>query len=290
MGTRDDDRTGARGDPSVGSDAEVARWLEDVEHRITRLDRVLVAVSGGVDSTVVAEVAARTLGPRALTVTADSPAVPRADLEHVRRLAWQRGWRHQVVRTGELDRDGYRRNDTDRCYHCKTELFATLRSLPEADGATILTGTNADDLGDHRPGLRAADEHGVIAPLVLAGLGKPAVRALARALDLPTAERPASPCLASRIAYGVEVDPDTLDRIERGERTLHRYGFPVVRLRVHGDIARIEVPSDHLVALVAQREAVLSELAELGFTYLTIDLQGFRSGSLNEGLPLATTR
>lgn len=268
--------------------SEIAALAAQLERRIEPLRDVLVAVSGGVDSTVVAELAFRSLGSRALIMTADSPAVPRRDIEEVGRLAAQRGWNHRFVRTNELDRPGYRQNASDRCYHCKSELFDVMIGHPEARGATVLTGTNAEDLGDHRPGLRAAAERAVIAPLAEAGVDKAGVRALARHLQLPTAERPASPCLASRVAYGVEVDHETLDRIERAESLLRSLGYPVCRVRVHGDVARVEVPGAQLEAAFAQRHRFAAALRRLGFTYVTLDLEGFRSGSLNESLPIVT--
>lgn len=266
-----------------------AALAAQLERRIQSLKSVVIAASGGVDSTVVAELACRGLGARALVVTGDSPAVPRRDIDEVCELAAHRGWNHRVVRTNELARPGYRQNAIDRCYHCKSELLEVIGRLPEARGSTVLTGTNADDLGDYRPGLRAADERDVVAPLAEAGIHKAGVRDLARYLELPTAERPASPCLASRVAYGIEVNADTLQRIERGETLLRALGFPICRLRVHNDVARIEVPRSQLELAFAHRDRLAAELRQLGFGYVTLDLEGFRSGSLNESLPIVAS-
>ena len=251
---------------------------------------VLVAVSGGVDSTVVAELATRELGGRARCVTADSPALKRADLAQVRELAAARGWRHEVVATAELSRPGYRDNGADRCFFCKTELFSLLRQLAEDQPARLVSGTNADDLGDYRPGLRAAHDFDVLAPLVAAKVGKREVRRLAHWLGLPTAERPASPCLASRIAYGTPVSEERLNQIERAESVLTNAGFSVSRFRVHGKLGRIEVPAEQIEQLVALRHELVARLRPLGFDHLTVDLEGFRSGSLNVSLPVLGRR
>lgn len=248
------------------------------------LDGVVVAYSGGVDSSFLAAAAHAELGERSLAVTAVSPSLARRDLEEARALAGDRGWNHVEVATNEVDRDAYRRNAPDRCYWCKTELMEVLEPIARSTGRSVVVGTNTDDLGDHRPGLRAAREHGARAPLVEAGLGKAEVRALSRAMGLPTADKPASPCLASRFAYGVAVTPQGLERVERAEEALRALGFEELRVRDHGDLARIEVPRPFIEAAAALSEEISSSLEALGYVYVSLDLAGFRSGAMNEVL------
>ena len=254
------------------------------------MGRVVVAYSGGVDSSLVAATAHEVLGADALAVTAVSAALARRDLEGAVALARARGWRHRTVATHEGRREGYVRNAPDRCYWCKTELFETLGPLAAELDAVVVTGTNADDLGDHRPGLQAAAEHSIRAPLAEAGLSKAEVRALSGARGLPTADKPASPCLASRFAYGIEVTPEGLRRVERAEEVVRSYGFDDLRVRDHGDLARIEVPVDEVARAAALRAVLAEALLGLGWRYVTLDLVGFRSGSLNEVLAAPTLR
>ena len=252
--------------------------------------RVAVAFSGGVDSAVVAAAAAREC-ELAVAVTAVSPSLATGELEEARKVAAAIGIRHEVVRTDEFDRPGYLENAGNRCYFCKTELYERIESLADSLGFdVILNGTNVDDLGDHRPGLTAAAEHRVRSPLVDAGLRKADVREIARLWNIPIWNKPASPCLSSRIAYGVEATPERVRRIDAAEQFLkQRLGIEVLRVRCEqGELARIEVPVEVLPALVAEdiRKDVASKLRELGFRRVTIDLEGFRSGSLNDQLPL----
>ena len=257
--------------------------IEELETRIHSLGSCVVAFSGGVDSSLVAALAARALDERALAVTAVSPALATGELDGAREVARVIGISHEVITTAELEREGYLRNDRDRCYHCKTELYDQLSALAERRGyAAVLSGANADDLGDWRPGLRAAEEHGVVHPLVEAGVGKEEVRRIARELGIPSAEKPASPCLASRIPYGTEVDPATLARIDGAELAVKALGYEVLRVRHYGDLGRVELPEADLTALTAdRREAIAAAVAAAGYSEVEIADEPFRSGSLN---------
>jgi uncharacterized protein len=256
--------------------------------------RAAVAFSGGIDSTVVAMAARLALGDAAVAVTADSPSVPRSELEDARRLAERIGIRHRVVATDEFADPDYVRNDGTRCYYCKSELYSRIeRLLPELGAAVICSGANLDDQGDYRPGLRAAAEHAVRHPLVEAGCTKADVRAMARAWDLPTWDKPAAPCLSSRLAPGVTVTPERTGRVEAAEAYLRSLGYRECRVRLHaGELARIEVPVAELGRLAepALREALARYFRELGFQFVTLDLEGFRSGSLNTLVSLESKR
>ncbi len=244
----------------------------------------VVAFSGGTDSALVAAVAARALGERALAVTAVSPSLPPGELREAREVAALIGVRHRAVRTHEVEREGYAANGADRCYHCKTELYEVLgRIAAEEDLPAVVSGANVDDLGDWRPGLRAAGEHAVRHPLVEAGLTKAEVREAALELGLPTWDKPASACLSSRIEHGVRITVEDLSRVGRAERAVKDLGFRQVRVRVHGEVARVEVETDDVARLAspAIRERVVEALRALGYRYVTVDLEGFRSGSMN---------
>jgi uncharacterized protein len=246
---------------------------------------VALAFSGGIDSTVVAKAAQLALGMHAFAVTADSPSVPRAEIEDARRLAEQIGIAHRIVATDEFQDADYVRNDGARCYYCKTELYTHIEQLlPELGVNVVCSGANLDDRGDYRPGLQAAAEHAVRHPLQEAGFTKADVRALARHWDLPTWDKPASPCLSSRLAPGVSVTVERTARVEDAETFLHNLGLRECRVRLHpGELARIEVPVAELERLAqpAVRDQIVSRLKELGFSYVALDLEGFRSGSLN---------
>ena len=274
--------------PTAEKMAAMNQGLEEKSVRLVSLlsdlERVVVAYSGGVDSTLLAAVAHENLGPNALAVTAVSPSLAARELAAATDLARRLGWNHRTVATHELGRAEYARNSGDRCFWCKTELFDVLGPLADEMKAIIATGTNLDDLSEYRPGLRAADERSVRTPLADAGLSKSDVRTLSAARGLPTADKPASPCLASRFAYGVRVTRDGLQRIDRAEEVLRALGFEVLRVRDHGDLARIEVPADVIERVTAQRATIERELKSLGFKYVTVDLGGFRSGSLNASL------
>ncbi len=244
-----------------------------------------VAFSGGIDSTVVAKAAQLALGERAVAVTGTSASLAAGELDEARELAALIGIRHQVIATDEFANPSYVQNAPDRCYHCKTELYEQIENLAERlDVAVIVNGANVDDLGDYRPGMRAAGEHQVASPLAECGLTKADVRALAQAWQLPTWDKPAAPCLSSRVAYGEEVTPERLAMIDAAERFLREQGLRSVRVRYHkGDVARLEVPTEALQPLCepATREQLVAQLKQLGFKYVTLDLEGFRSGSLN---------
>lgn len=258
--------------------------IEELESRIAELGSAVVAFSGGVDSSLVACLAARALGERALAVTAVSPALASGELDGASEVARAVGITHEVITTDELAREGYVANGPDRCYHCKTELYDRLAALAERRGfAALLSGANADDVGDWRPGLRAAAEHGVRHPLLEAGVGKEEVRALARALGVPSAEKPASPCLASRLPYGTPVDPETLARVDRAELALKRLGYRVLRVRHYGELGMVQIAGDELPrALVpGGRAAIVAAVRAAGYERVEIDEEPFRSGSLN---------
>jgi uncharacterized protein len=255
---------------------------QQLENRIADLGSAIVAFSGGVDSSLVAAVAVRALGHRAIAVTAVSPALATGELAGARDVAGAIGIRHETITTAELARDGYRANGRDRCYHCKTELYDRLGGLAARKGyAAVLSGANADDVGDWRPGLRAAEEHDVVHPLLEAGVGKDEVRELARLLGVPSAGKPASPCLASRIPYGTAVEPSVLRQIDRAELALKRLGYRVLRVRHHGELGRVELAADELPRALARPEDVLAAVRSAGYRRAEIDGRPFRSGSLN---------
>jgi uncharacterized protein len=260
------------------------RRAEELETRIGSLRSAIVAFSGGVDSSLVAALAARALGDRALAVTAVSPALAAGELDGAREVARVVGIAHETITTAELERDGYRRNGRDRCYHCKTELYSRLDELARRRGfAAVLSGANADDLGDWRPGLRAAEEHRVVHPLLEAGVGKAEVRELARALRIPSADRPASPCLASRLPYGTPVEPETLAQVDRAERGLKDLGYRVLRVRHYGELGKVQLAGEELPRALTPsgRAAVVAAVRAAGYRAVEIDPEPFRSGSLN---------
>lgn len=250
----------------------------------------LVAFSGGVDSSFLLQVAREVLGAGAVAVTTRSPTAPEADEAMARTLAELLGVEHVLVDANELEIPGYADNPTNRCYFCKGSLYEICRAEAARRGiASIIDGVNLDDLGDYRPGLKAAEEHGVRHPLAEVGLSKAEIRVLSRQLGLPTADKPSSPCLSSRFPYGTRITLDGLRRIAGAEAVLRELGFAECRVRFHDPIARIEVPAAELprLAQAGVREVIVARLRELGFLYVTVDLQGFRSGSLNEALPVA---
>ena len=262
---------------------------EDALRRtLSSLESVVVAYSGGVDSAYLAYVAHDTLGERAVAVTADSPSYP----EHHRRLAIQIaerfGLHHEIIHTNELDRPEYRANPANRCYYCKHELYTHLSPIAIARGAIIVDGNNADDRGDYRPGRQAAREFGVRSPLDEVNLTKPEIRELSRTAGLPSWDEPASACLSSRIPYHHDVTDEKLRMIERAEQALGALGFRVCRVRHHDEVARIEIAREEMPRALEPEvsKAIVAELKAIGYRYVSLDLLGYRTGSLNEGLLL----
>src|SRR5437667_967785 len=252
------------------------------------LGSVVVAYSGGVDSAYLACVASDVLGNRALAVTADSASYPERHRRLAIQIAQQFGLRHEIIHTQELDRPEYRANPANRCYYCKHELYTHLSRVAADRQAIVIDGNNADDRGDYRPGRQAAREFGVRSPLDEVDLGKDDIRELSRRAGLPTWDEPASACLSSRIPYHAEVTDEKLRMIERAEQALHALGFRVCRVRHHDALARIEIGRDEMPrALDAEiGAAIVRELKAIGYKYVSLDLQGYRTGSLNEGLVL----
>jgi uncharacterized protein len=248
---------------------------------------VIVAFSGGVDSTFVLKVAHDTIGDRVLALTTTSPTMPDQDRVNALEMAQRIGVRHVVIDSNELEIPGYAQNPLNRCYLCKHNLFTVCEAKAREFAIDeIVDGLNLDDLNDYRPGIQAATEKRVRHPLVEAQLTKAEVRELSRGLDLPTWDRPASPCLSSRFPYGTEITLEALQKVEQGEQVLRQMGFRVARVRYHGEVARLEVESREISRLLdtATREKVDTALKSLGFRFVTVDLKGFRSGSLNEGI------
>ena len=275
---------------SAGTDAEVLARREHLLEILRGYGRLAVAYSGGVDSAVVAKAAQVALGDATIAVTAVSDSLAAGELEEATDLAKRIGIAHRVIRTEEFADPNYLRNSSDRCYFCKSELYGRLEGLMGPLGVdAIASGANMDDRGDHRPGMKAAGEHGVRHPLQEAGLTKDQVREIARSWDLPTWDKPATPCLSSRIAYGEAVTPERVRMVDAAEGWLRRQGFKLLRVRYHkGDMARIEVPIDELARLAdpALRASLIPVFRDLGFKFVTLDLEGFRSGSLNTLIPL----
>ena len=251
------------------------------------LRRVIVAYSGGTDSAYLAWAAHRALGDNAIAITADSASIPASHKRDAEAFARECGFRHEYIETHEFENPEYVKNDKDRCFHCKDELFRQLEAFAAARGYEhIVYGVNKDDLGDYRPGQRAAKIHEVKAPLVDAGLGKAEIRELSKRSGLSTWDRPAAACLSSRIPYGTPVTPQTIKTIEEGEEAIRALGFRQFRVRFHGDLARIEIAQDEMPkALTAQSARAFSAIfKQLGFLYVTLDLEGYRQGSLNAAL------
>ena len=275
---------------------QTALTLDEKENlllsHLTEIPSIIVALSGGADSAYLAWAANRAMGHRALSVTALSPSFASHDREIVEKFVKELALGHEYIETREMENPAYRANEPDRCYFCKDELFSALDNLARSRGfAAIAYGVNADDTLDFRPGHRAATEHKVLAPLLDAGLSKSEIRALSQRAGLPTLDRPASACLASRVPYGTEVTPERLALIERGEAALRELGFRQFRVRIHDNLARVEISQDEMPRALSQEiaAAISERLKSAGFAYVALDLQGYRQGSLNETLKHAVT-
>ena len=270
--------------------AEIADKRDRLLGLLQSFGSCAVAFSGGLDSTVVAKAAQMALGEKAVAVTGTSESLAAGELDECRRLAQQIGIRHEVIHTDEVANPEYQKNTSDRCYHCKTELFTRVEQIAERmDVAVVADGSNRDDHGEHRPGLRAAKDRKVRSPLAECGFSKPELRVLAEFWGLPTWDKPATPCLSSRIAYGETVTPERLAMIDQAERFLRSCGFQPLRVRYHkGDLARIEVSTDALAKFLDPefRRQLIERLKQFGFKYVALDLEGFRSGSMNAVLPV----
>jgi uncharacterized protein len=286
------ERVSATNDAERGAElgaAVATEKLRTLEARIGESGSLMVAYSGGVDSAFLAATAHRVLGERMVAVLADSPSLARRDMEQACAFAHSIGMPLRVVATDELDREEYARNDANRCFHCKDELFLVLEKLAAGMGVAHLAyGMNADDTRDFRPGQRAAENHAVLAPLAEAGLTKLEVRTLAKAAGYPVWDRPAAPCLSSRVEYGRTVTREVLEQVERGEASLRELGFREMRVRHHGELARVEIARNELPRALTMEmmDAITAALKQIGFKYVTLDCQGFRSGAMNAVLPV----
>lgn len=258
-----------------------------LKETINSFDSAIIALSGGIDSSLVAFVAGQQLGDKALAITSGSESLKQADLALAKEITSEWGLPHRIIRTREIDNAQYVKNPVNRCYFCKSTLYADLDAIAQKEGYSyVLNGTNKDDMGDHRPGLKAADEHNVKSPLLMCDFSKQDIRVLADYLQLRNAKKPAAACLSSRVPYGTSISAEILGQIEQAEQVLADLGFTQFRVRHHSDIARLEVPVDEFPMVLQFRDEIERKLKTLGYQYVSLDLKGFRSGSLNENIPL----
>jgi uncharacterized protein len=274
--------------PEMGAKrgGSVNERVEQLKGEMKKKGNILVALSGGVDSSVVAKIAYDCLGDKALAVVADSETLPRAELEEAKKVAREIGIPLKVISFSELDCKDFVENPPERCYYCRKELSRELKKIADSMNIeTIADGVNSSDFGEHRPGIKAADEEGIWHPFVEFNFGKEEVRQLARLLELSVSDKPSMACMSSRIPYGEKITKEKLERVEKAEALLKELGFIQVRVRAHGDIARIEVPGDDIVRfLEIDTREIAEKFKELGFNYITLDLEGYRSGSMDEVL------
>jgi uncharacterized protein len=271
----------------------IERKWEHLKNLLHEMQRAVLAYSGGVDSSLLLRAASEVMGPNLIAVTAVSETYPAGELQAAKNFAGSLGVTHRTLITEELSSESFARNPPDRCYYCKKELFDKLRLLAESEGISfVIEGSNTDDLNDHRPGRRAAQEYNVRSPLVEAGLSKSEVRELARGLRLSVWDKPSLACLSSRIPYGTRITPVVLQAIQSAEDCLRAYGFRQVRVRHHGNTARIEVDRSDFPKLIAGgvAEEITAALKKIGYTYVCLDLAGYRTGSMNEGIGTTASR
>lgn len=269
--------------------AELSKKYQNLRELIGSYESVLIALSGGIDSSLVAFVAGQELGEKALAVTSGSESLKATDLQLAKEITSEWGLKHRIIRTREIENENYIKNPENRCYFCKSTLYADLTDIAGREGFRwVLNGTNTDDIGDYRPGLIAADENSVKSPLLECGFSKKDIRALSEHLQLRNAKKPAAACLSSRVPYGTAISGELLQKIEQAERVLENLGLQQFRVRHHGDVARLEVEPADFPTIVEQRLEIERQFKDLGYGYVALDLRGFRSGSMNEGLSQTT--
>lgn len=268
---------------------ELKEKYANLKAEIRAYESVLVALSGGIDSSLVAFVAGQELGERALAITSGSESLKSTDLQLAKEITAEWGVQHRIIETREIENENYVKNLQNRCYFCKSTLYTDLQAIAEREGYRwVLNGTNTDDLGDYRPGLAAADENAVKSPLLDCGFSKQDIRDLAAHLELRNAKKPAAACLSSRVPYGTAISSEILSQIEQAEQVLDTLGFRQYRVRHHDDVARLEVEPDEFEKVLAHRLEIERKFKQLGYRYVSLDLRGFRSGSLNEAIAAAT--